>query len=39
VIKKQLLQQLATGQISQEVFLIAIKKLESDKKSDLSYYG
>ena len=38
-LKNQLLQRLARGEISQDVYLIAIKQLEDTKSEELNYYG
>jgi len=38
-LKAQLVQRLVKGEITQEVYLIAIKSIEDDKNSNLSYYG
>ena len=39
ILKDQLLQRLARGEISQDVYLIALKQLENNTSDDLNYYG
>ncbi len=38
-LKTELVRKLAMGEITQEVYLIAIKSLEEDKANTLNYYG